>query len=97
MSKEDGVRAETDDEKKCFDIIRDLDHVQNEVKGSITSKKYMGNEIWSVVNHCGAPFWYITLSPADVKHPICLYYAGTSETFMPNIMPYDEQMRLVCT
>jgi len=29
----------------------------------------------------GAPSWYITLSPADNKHPISLYYADTKEEF----------------
>jgi hypothetical protein len=92
MSKEDGVKAETEDEERCFNLIKDLDHIQGEVKGSNTSKKWMRNDIWSLVSHCGAPFWYITLSPADVKHPICLYYAGTSEAFKPDIMPYDERI-----
>ena len=89
-------KPRTDEEKKCYQIINDLDHVQGRVKGSTTSKKWMRNEIWSLINHCGAPFWYITLSPADVKHPICLYYAGTNEAFKPDIMPYDERLRLIC-
>ena len=31
----------------------------------------------------GAPSWYITLSPADNKHPISLYNADTQEEFTP--------------
>ena len=38
---------ETDEEKLCFQLIKDLDHVGGHVKGSATSKKYMRNEIWS--------------------------------------------------
>ena len=81
LASEGEGKPKTDEEKKCYQVINDLDHVQGKVKGSTTSKKWMRNEIWSLINHCGAPFWYITLSPADVKHPICLYYAGSNETF----------------
>ena len=96
MSKNEYTEPVTDAEKQCFQIIKDLDHVSGTVKGSNTSKKWMRNEIWSLVAHCGAPFWYITLSPADVKHPICLYYAGSEEVFEPKILPYDERLRRIC-
>ncbi|KAF9456099.1 hypothetical protein BDZ94DRAFT_1276531, partial [Collybia nuda] len=44
---EDGERVigETDEEKLCFQLIKDLDHVGGHVKGSVTNKKYMRNEI----------------------------------------------------
>src|SRR5882762_8690822 len=35
------------------------------------------NEIWFLIAFQGAPSWYITLSPADNKHPISLYYADS--------------------
>jgi hypothetical protein len=37
---EDGerVKPETDEEKLCFQLIKDLDHVGGHVKGSTTSK-----------------------------------------------------------
>jgi hypothetical protein len=66
------------------------------VKGSNTSKKWMRNEIWSLIYHRGAPFWYITISPADVKHPLCIYFADKKEKFEVEILPYDERMRLIC-
>jgi len=43
----------------------------------------------------GAPSWFITLSPADVKHPIALYFADTQETFKPQIRSGDERYRLI--
>jgi hypothetical protein len=65
--------------------------------GSTTSKKYMRNKIWSLISFLGAPFWYIMLSPADIQHPLCVYYAGTQTEFRPTIIaPYDERMRSVC-
>ena len=96
LANDEGGKAETDEEKKCYQIIRDLDHVQGKVKGSITNKKWMRNEIWSLINHCGAPFWYITLSPADVKHPICIYYASKCERLQPDLKDYEERLRLIC-
>jgi hypothetical protein len=96
MSKDELVKPETEEEEKCFKLIKDLDHVAGPVKGSNTSKKWMRNEIWSLIYHRGAPFWYITISPADVKHPLCIYFADKNEKFEVEILPYDERMRLIC-
>ena len=57
--------------------------IANSNKGSTTSKKYMRNEIWSLISFMNAPSWFITYSPADVKHPIPLYFADTKEKFTP--------------
>ena len=43
----------------------------------------------------GAPSWYITLSPADNKHPISLYFADTDQTFTPKIRTEDDRLRLI--
>jgi hypothetical protein len=75
------VKPETEQEKLCFKLINDLDHDNGHVSGSITQKKYMRNEIWSLISYFGAPSWFITFSPADNMHPICLYFADTQETF----------------
>ena len=94
---EDGerVKPETDEEKSCFQLLNDIDHVGGQVKGSVTSKKYMRNEIWSLISFAGAPSWFVTFSPADVKHPISLYYADTETVFQPHSRPYDERYRLI--
>ena len=83
MIKGERVKGDSLEEKDCLQLIHDLDHIGGHVKGSITSKKYMRNEIWSLISFQGAPSWYITLSPADNKHPISLYYADTKKEFMP--------------
>ena len=91
------VAPKTDAEKICFQVVKDLDAVSGKMHGSIVSKKFMRNEIWSLINQLGAPSWYITLSPADIQHPISVYYAGSSLDFKPNLVtPYDERMRSVC-
>ncbi|HMI78182.1 MAG TPA: helitron helicase-like domain-containing protein, partial [Ferruginibacter sp.] len=94
---EDGerVKTETDEEKLCFQLIKDLDHVGGHVKDSATSKKYMRNEIWSLISFIGAPSWFITFAPADNKHPICLYYADTQEKFSPLLKDNNERYRLI--
>ena len=95
LAKGEYIKPVTEAEKSCFQVIHDLDHVSGKMHGSTTSKKYMRNEIWSLINFIGAPYWYITLSPADTKHPICIYYADTQEEFKPEILPYDQRTRLV--
>lgn len=89
------VKPETEEEKACFRIIADLNHVNYKVQGSITSKKYMRNEIWSLVSYLGAPSWFITFAPADVKHPIALYFADTSTKYVPECWSSDERWRLI--
>ena len=83
------------EEKKCFQLLNDLDHVGGFVKGSITSKKYMRNEIWSMISQLGAPSWFITLSPADNRHPLCLYYADKNIKFKPELKSANERNLLV--
>src|SRR4051794_33453031 len=95
MENGERVTPETDEEKLCFQLIKDLDHVGGYVKGSLTSKKYMRNEIWSLISFLGAPSWFITFSPADVKHPISLYFADTKESFQPELRRYDERYQLI--
>jgi hypothetical protein len=95
MAAGEHMKADTEEQKACFRVINDLDHISGHVDGSMTSKKYMRNEIWSLIAHCGAPSWYITLSPADNKHPICVYFAETNTTFEPKILPNDERLRTV--
>ena len=59
----------TDTEKECLQIINDIDYIGAYVPGSITSKKHMRNEIWSLTSFLGAPNWFITYAPADIHHP----------------------------
>ena len=91
------VRPESDEEKACFSVLDDLDHVGGHIKGSLTSKKYMRNEIWSLISSLGAPSWFITISPADNRHPICLYFADTNEKFSPELRTSAERNRLIAS
>jgi hypothetical protein len=95
MENAEKVKPETDEEKLCFQLIKDLDHVGGQVKGSVTSKKYMRNEIWSLISFAGAPSWFITFAPADNMHPISLYFADTKKTFSPNLRDQNEGYRLL--
>ena len=97
MSQGEYVRPETDQEKACFEVLDSLDHVGGHIKGSLTSKKYMRNEIWSLTSFLGAPSWFITLSPADNRHPICLYFADTGEKFSPELRSSAEHNRLIAS
>ena len=60
LAKGQQIKPETEAEKSYFHVIHDLDHVAGKMHGSTTSKKYMRNEIWSLINFIGAPYWYIT-------------------------------------
>ncbi|KAI0340976.1 hypothetical protein BDW22DRAFT_1333795, partial [Trametopsis cervina] len=70
------VRPETDAERACFELIHLIDQVNHYVPGSATNRKFQRNEIKSMIMQKGVPFWFITFSPTDFKHPLCLYYCG---------------------
>jgi len=73
-----------EEEKACYSLISDIDHVGGHVPGSITLKKYLRIEIWSLISYIGAPSWFITFTPADNMHLICLYYAEHSSNMISN-------------
>jgi Helitron helicase-like domain at N-terminus/PIF1-like helicase len=97
MMKGERVKPETDAEIACFRVLSDVDTVGGRVKGSLTSKKYMRNNVWSLISYVGAPSWFITLSPADINHPICIYFANKNITFKPELYfkKADDAYRLV--
>ena len=90
------VNPSSDSERQCFQLIHNLDAVSGRMHGSTTSKKYVRNEIWSLINYLSSPSWYITLSPADIQHPICIYFANSDNKFTPNLPGYDDRLRTVC-
>jgi len=97
--KKDGfAKPESDEEAQCYRLLNDLDFVGSKVNGSVTQKKYMRNEIWSMISYLGAPSWFITFSPVDVKHPLSIYYASTDELFRPDLslFPSDKAYGLIC-
>jgi Helitron helicase-like domain at N-terminus len=48
-----------------------------------------------MISQLGAPSWFITLLPADSRHPICLYYADKNIEFKPNLRLSNKQNLLV--
>ena len=95
MQSGEHVKPETEAEKLCFNILSDLDLVGSHVQGSLTNKKFMRNEIWSLISFLGAPSWFVTFSPADVQHPLCLYLAGTDVKFSPDLKCSKEHNLLI--
>jgi hypothetical protein len=95
MAQEERIVPETEEEKNCFKLLKDIDHVGGRVKGSVTNKKIMRNEIWSLISFIGAPSWFITFAPADNLHPLSIYWADNKEDFTPLLRDYDECYHLM--
>ncbi|KAE9409075.1 hypothetical protein BT96DRAFT_953838 [Gymnopus androsaceus JB14] len=90
------VVPSTEEEKKCYRLINDIDGVSGKVEGSTTSKKQMCNKVWALIAKLGSPSWFITMSPADVKHPLCLHFSDTNEEYHPDIiLPEDIRKQLI--
>ncbi|EKM50406.1 uncharacterized protein PHACADRAFT_55120, partial [Phanerochaete carnosa HHB-10118-sp] len=78
----------------CYKIINDIDYIGAHVPASRTSHKHMRNQIWSLTSYLGAPSWFITYAPADIKHPIAIYL-DTNERIFPAKLSENERSRLV--
>ncbi|KAH9925081.1 hypothetical protein B0H21DRAFT_671541, partial [Amylocystis lapponica] len=84
------VQPEDDAERKCFELISIVDHVAGHVRGSATSRKYLRSEIKSLIIAENVPVFFVTFSPVDFKHPLCIYYCGEQvdmsdhAPFLPN-------------
>ncbi|KIY61052.1 hypothetical protein CYLTODRAFT_433620 [Cylindrobasidium torrendii FP15055 ss-10] len=86
--KSDGIfRPETQSEKDYM--------VAGNVHGSITSKKYMRNELYSLMYSEGALSWYITFTPNDFVHPLCFYWASDNTRYQPDLLPNKNKRRPV--
>ncbi|KAF5320606.1 hypothetical protein D9611_013752 [Ephemerocybe angulata] len=86
---------QTPEEGKCSKLMDQLDVVGSYVDGSLARKKYQRGEIWSLINFMNTPSWFITVSPADSKHPLCIYWASRDVEFKPEIKGYKERQHLV--
>lgn len=89
------VKSQTEAERKCFQVLSDIDYVNAHVQGSITSKKDMCSEIWALTNYLGAPSWFIAFAPDDIDYPVALYYADTDQTYYPEIMDKNIRTNLI--
>lgn len=89
------IAPQTDAEKTCAELLRDVDYIGKGVQGSLTSKKLMRSEIWSLVNFLGAPSWFLTFSPADGNHGLCMYYSADGSEWDPlTVLESDERFAL---
>lgn len=89
------VIPSTEGEKRCYALMDQIDYVGGRVQGSLSGKKHMRHELWSLIACIGAPSWFVTLSPVDSKHPICIYWAGKDIEFTPDLADQNEKIRRV--
>ena len=89
------VRPITYEEKKCFKVLSDVDHIAAGVNGLLTSKKQLRTKAWSMLTYRGAPTWFITFSPADSRHPIAMYFAGDKLEWDFEVISKEEQFRQI--
>lgn len=95
VEKGDQFDLTSEAEKACFDLINDLDHIGQFVQGSRTQKRYMRNEIWSLIAAKGAPSWFITFAPMDQRHPVSIYNAAEDTTVFPQFFSEADRHRMI--
>lgn len=89
------VTAETEEEEECFQLLDNLDYVEAHINRSVTNRKQMQNEIWSLTLYLYALTWFITFALADINHPICLYYAEEKLSYFPKVFEQDERLCMI--
>lgn len=85
----------TPEERRVSTLMDQIDVVGSYVDGSLAKKKFQRGEIWSLINFLNAPNWFITISPADQRHPLCIHWASNDAEFRPEIKSYKERQHLV--
>ncbi|RDX50985.1 hypothetical protein OH76DRAFT_1348049, partial [Lentinus brumalis] len=70
------VTPQDDAECACFELLSHLDYVAGHVDGSLASRKYMRNELKSLIMSEGMPLFFVMFAPVDFKHPLCIYLCG---------------------
>ena len=95
LSKGSQFDLSSESEKKCFDITNNLDHVRQFVQGLRTNRRYMRNEIRSIITAHGAQFLCITFAPMDQNNYISIYRGAEATTAFPHIFKKDEHIKLI--
>ncbi|KAF5331190.1 hypothetical protein D9611_013146 [Ephemerocybe angulata] len=86
---------QTPEEQRCATLLDQVEVVGNHVDGSLAKKKYQRGQIWSLIHYLNAPAWFITVSPADSKHPLCVHWASRDIEFKPEIKASKERLLLI--
>ncbi|PPQ72163.1 hypothetical protein CVT24_002414 [Panaeolus cyanescens] len=89
------VLPQTPDEKRCFSLLDQVEYIGTSVAGGMAEKKFQRAELWSLLSFMNAPNWFITITPVDNKHPLCLYLSGTQEVFKPEIKRAGDRLRII--
>ncbi|PPQ75316.1 hypothetical protein CVT24_006993, partial [Panaeolus cyanescens] len=89
------VTPKTVEEKRCFSILDQVEYVGTNVSGGVSEKKFQRAELWSLLSFINAPNWFITITPVDNKHPLCLYLAGSDVAFKPEIKGAADRLRII--
>jgi hypothetical protein len=93
------IHPENDAEKAWFDLLENLHIIAGTVEGSNAGRKFMRSQLWSVIYNFSCPNWFITFAPNDVRHPICLYFAGLAvdlDGYSLCTPKYQERIVAIC-
>ena len=97
-SKTNYVKAQSQDEENCIELLRHIEDAGFALDGSNASRKRYRNELRSLMMYAGAPSWFITFTPSDTGSPIFLHMAGETvnlNEYCPVPMRYSDRMKTV--
>ena len=99
ISRGDSVTANTAEERKVLNLMKQVNVVTSNVPGTSASRVTMRNEIRGLMIEKGMPSFFITINPADVYNPIVKFLGGGDinlNDILPEQVPnYREQAILI--
>ena len=76
VEKGERVTASTEEERRVFRLMKEVNLVTAKIPGSSASRVSMRNEIRALTITHGMPTFYITVNPADTHNPIVKFLSG---------------------
>jgi len=86
ISRGDLITANTAEERKVLNLMKQVNIVTSNVPGTSASRVTMQNEICGLMIEKGMPSFFITINPADIYNPIVKFLGG-AEIDLNNILP----------
>ena len=97
-SKTNYVKAQSQDEEDCVELLRHIEDAGFALDGSNASRKRYRNQLRSLMMYAGAPSWFITFTPSDTGSPIFLHLAGEKvnlHQYCPVPVEFADRMKAV--
>lgn len=86
------------DERKVFELMREVKFVSHNVPASSAARLNMRNEMRGLMAELGLPSFFVTINPADVFNPLVKFLAGKDidvDALLPEQVPNPAEQSIL--